>query len=126
MKLSQQQTGDGGGREESASGTSERPRVTHSVDLQASPEEVWAALATDHGRTRWLESDPDRILIVEREQSPTHISWWWWSEGEPPSHVDIRVVSIATGTRVIVTETAPGSFPLASMTAFLRPALALV
>jgi hypothetical protein len=102
----------------------ECPAVTQTLDLDASAEEVWDAVSTELGRERWIEPDPDRVLIVEDEQPPTRISWWWWSSDQPASHVELRVVTIPSGTRVIVTETAPGSFPLARMAASFAYVLA--
>src|SRR5689334_6636470 len=39
--------------------------VRREVEIEASPEEVWDALATEEGRERWLEEDPDREIHVE-------------------------------------------------------------
>jgi len=38
--------------------------VTREVDVDASPEEVWEALATEEGRERWLQ-EPEREISVE-------------------------------------------------------------
>jgi uncharacterized protein YndB with AHSA1/START domain len=99
---------------------SEQPQadtVTRSVDIDAGVEDVWPALATDEGRQSWIEPDPERVLIVDSKESPGRISWWWRRGEEPATHVVLRVVAIPTGTRVIVTETAPSSFPLAQLAA---------
>ena len=97
--------------------------LTRHVDVEATVEEVWEALATEEGRERWLEDDPDRELVVEDAEPPRRISWWWWSGEAPASRVVIRVVGIPTGARVTVTETAPGSFPLAQMAASFQRTL---
>lgn len=99
--------------------------VTREREVDADVETVWEAVSTNEGRERWLEPDPDRVLIVEDEQAPNRISWWWWSSQEPARHVEVRVVAIPTGTRVIVTETAPVTLPLAQMVASCAPALAV-
>jgi uncharacterized protein YndB with AHSA1/START domain len=104
----------------------EQATVTREVEIDADTEAVWEAISTNEGRERWIEPDPDRVLIIDADEPPSHLSWWWWSADEPARHVDVRVVSIPAGTRVIVTETAPASFPMAQMVASLHPVLALV
>jgi uncharacterized protein YndB with AHSA1/START domain len=80
--------------------------VTREVEVEASPEEVWEALATDEGRERWLE-EPARAIDVELEDAP-HRLVWRWSEGDgPPSRVEFEVIAIPAGARVVVTESAP-------------------
>ncbi len=91
--------------------------VTREVEIDAPAERVWESLTTSEGRQSWLEDDPNRVIVVEREEPVHRISWWWFSDTEAARHVDIRVVGIPTGTRVLVTETAPASFPLAAMAA---------
>ncbi len=93
--------------------------ITREVTVDAPLEEVWEAISSQDGRERWLEPDPDRTLIVEETQPPTHISWWWWHEcdDEPARHVDIQISPAPDGTRVIVTETQPALIPLARLVA---------
>jgi uncharacterized protein YndB with AHSA1/START domain len=106
------------------------PSVRREVEIDASPEEVWEAIATDEERDRWLEDDPDRELTVEPSPIPGRIVWWWRTDpAAAPRRVEVRVVGVPAGARVIVTETAPLSvtpvapvFPLAT----LRAAFALV
>jgi N-methylhydantoinase B len=40
--------------------------VRREVEIEASPEEVWEALATEEGRDRWLEEDPERVAAGYR------------------------------------------------------------
>jgi uncharacterized protein YndB with AHSA1/START domain len=87
--------------------------VTREVDVDASPEEVWEALATDEGRERWLE-EPERDIRIESVDRPYRLVWWWEGPDEPPTRVEFRVVAAPPGSRVIVTESIP-SFPLASL-----------
>jgi hypothetical protein len=102
---------------QSASELEAEPRVSRSVEIEASPEEVWEAIATDEGRERWLEDDPGRELTVEPGAAPGRIVWWWRTDPEQPPHrVEVRVVAVPAGARVIVTETAP-LFPLARLEA---------
>jgi uncharacterized protein YndB with AHSA1/START domain len=89
--------------------------VSREVDVDASPEEVWEALATDEGRERWL-AEPERQIRIEVVDEPHRLVWWWESADEPPTRVEFRVVAVPPGSRVIVTESIP-SFPLASLSA---------
>jgi uncharacterized protein YndB with AHSA1/START domain len=92
--------------------------VRREVEIEASPEEVWEAVATPDGRERWLE-EPERQIHIERAEPPSRLVWWWASEEEPATRVDIRILAIPDGTRVIVTESAP-RLPLAAMAACLQ------
>jgi uncharacterized protein YndB with AHSA1/START domain len=85
--------------------------VRREVEIDATPEEVWESLASEEGRDRWLEEDPERRIEIEVTDEPERLVWWWWSEERAPSRVEFRVLAAPAGTRVIVTETAP-SFPL--------------
>jgi uncharacterized protein YndB with AHSA1/START domain len=89
--------------------------VSREVDVEASPEEVWEALATDEGRERWLE-EAERDIRIEVLDAPHRLVWWWEGADAPPTRVDVRVVAAPPGSRVIVTESIP-SFPLASLAA---------
>ena len=60
--------------------------VRREVDVEASPEEVWEALATEEGRDRWLE-EPHRDIQVEVLDAP-HRLVWRWSEAEEPATVE--------------------------------------
>ncbi|HEY4427907.1 MAG TPA: SRPBCC domain-containing protein [Solirubrobacteraceae bacterium] len=89
--------------------------VRREVDVEASPEDVWEALATEEGRERWLE-EPGREIEVEDLDAP-HRLVWRWAEGDgPPSRVEFEVHATPDGARVVVTETAP-RFPLAMLAA---------
>lgn len=91
--------------------------VRHEVTIEASPDEIWEAVATEDGRERWLEPDPEREIHVESEREPGRahpadpgrIVWWWWhaDRDEVPHRVEVLVVAAPAGARVIVTETAP-------------------
>jgi uncharacterized protein YndB with AHSA1/START domain len=97
--------------------------VRREVEIEATPEEVWESLATDAGRDRWLEDDPDREIHVERADEPSRLVWWWWSGDEPATRVEFLVVAAPAGTRVVVTETVP-SFAPAAQASHGLPALA--
>jgi uncharacterized protein YndB with AHSA1/START domain len=85
--------------------------VTRDIEIDASPDEVWEALATEEGRESWLE-EPEREIEVEVLEPPSRLVWWWSTDGEPPTRVEFLVVAAPAGARVTVTETAP-SFPIA-------------
>ncbi len=90
--------------------------VRREIEIEAPPEDVWKSLATDEGRERWLEDDPDREIHVEVADEPSRLVWWWWQGDEPATRVEFLVVAAPAGTRVVVTETVP-HFPV---TAFAR------
>jgi uncharacterized protein YndB with AHSA1/START domain len=94
--------------------------VTREVHVEASPEEVWEAIASEQGRERWL-AEPDREIRVEHAEEPHRLVWWWSQEDQPATRVEFLVVAVPAGTRVVVTETMP-ALPLAS----LAQSLALV
>jgi uncharacterized protein YndB with AHSA1/START domain len=90
------------------------------IEVDATPEEVWDALTTEHGRERWLEDDPARKIHVEVAEEPSRLVWWWWRGDEPATRVEFLVVAAPAGTRVLVTESVP-AFPLAMLaSAFAR------
>lgn len=90
-------------------------QVTREIEIEATPEEVWEALATEDGREEWLK-EPAREVHVEHADPPRRLAWWWGSDTEPFTRVDFRIVAVPSGTRVLVTESAP-SFPLAMLAA---------
>ncbi len=106
--------------------TTDIDRVTREITIDAPLEEVWQAVSTEEGRERWLESDADRRVVVERTMAPYHISWWWWheSDADPARYVEVDVVAAPDGTRVTVTETQPASLPMAQLAASLEPVCA--
>jgi uncharacterized protein YndB with AHSA1/START domain len=93
------------------------------IEVEATPEEVWEALTTEHGRDHWLEDDPGREIHVEVADEPSRLVWWWWRGDEPATRVEFLVVAVPAGTRVLVTETIP-TFPLAMFASAFAPAFA--
>jgi uncharacterized protein YndB with AHSA1/START domain len=89
--------------------------VRREIDVEASPEEVFEALATEEGRERWLD-EPDRQIHVESLDPPERLVWWWGGPDEPATRVDFRILALPAGTRVVVIESMP-SFPLTSLSA---------
>ena len=88
--------------------------VRREVQIEATPEEVWEALATDEGRERWLEEDAEREIHVEVADEPSRMVWWWWRGDEPATRVELLVVAAPIGSRVIVVESQP-AFPLVAL-----------
>ncbi|MCW3018088.1 MAG: hypothetical protein JWN10_396 [Solirubrobacterales bacterium] len=99
--------------------------VRREIEVDASPEEVWEALATEEGRERWLD-EPERDIHVELLDAPHRVVWWWAGAEEPATRVEFLVVAGTEShppTRVIVTESEP-SFPLAMLAASFSRVLA--
>jgi uncharacterized protein YndB with AHSA1/START domain len=97
--------------------------VRREIDIEATPEEVWEALATEEGRDRWLEDDPDREIHVEVADEPSRLVWWWWRGDEPATRVELLVVAAPAGSRVVVVESQP-AFPLVAFARAFALALA--
>jgi uncharacterized protein YndB with AHSA1/START domain len=89
--------------------------VQREVHVDASPEEVWEALATEEGRESWLQ-EPGRDIHVELQDAPHRLVWWWAGPEDPATRVEFLLVAAPSGTRVLVTESMP-SFPLATLAA---------
>jgi uncharacterized protein YndB with AHSA1/START domain len=96
--------------------------VRREIDVDATPEEVWEALATAEGRERWLE-ESERQIHVEVQDAPNRLVWWWAGPEEPATRVEFRIVAAPAGTRVVVTESVP-SFPIAMLAASFERVLA--
>jgi uncharacterized protein YndB with AHSA1/START domain len=98
----------------------QQAQVSSEIEVQASPEEVWEALATEEGRERWL-GEPDRQIHVEQAEPPCRLVWWWAGEEEPATRVEFRIVAVPDGARVVVTESAPRlRVPLMALAASLE------
>jgi uncharacterized protein YndB with AHSA1/START domain len=81
--------------------------VQREIDVEATPEEVWEAIATEEGRERWL-GEPGREIDVQVEEEP-HRLVWQWREGEdaPPTRVEFVIEAVPCGSRVVVVESEP-------------------
>jgi uncharacterized protein YndB with AHSA1/START domain len=96
--------------------------VRREIDIDATPEEVWEALATAEGRERWLEMS-EREIHVEVLDAPHRLVWWWAGAEEPATRVEFLIVAAPAGARVVVTESVP-SFPIAMLAASFERILA--
>ena len=85
--------------------------MERSIEIDATPEEIWEAISTDEGREAWL--DDDREVHVEAVEEPSRLVWWW-AEEEQWTRVEVTLVPAISTTRVVVRETAP-SFPLTAL-----------
>ena len=85
--------------------------VEREIEIEAGPEEVWEAVSTEEGREAWL--DDDRPVHVETVEAPTRLVWWWAGDAEW-TRVELELVPLVSGTRVVVRETAP-AFPLTAL-----------
>lgn len=85
--------------------------MQRSIEIEASPEEVWEAIATEEGREAWL--DDDRPVHVESVEEPSRLVWWW-AEDERWTRVEVTLEPLVSTTRVVVRESAP-AFPLTAL-----------
>ncbi len=83
------------------------------VEVEATPEQVWEAIATEEGREDWLQ-EPDREVHIEVVEAPSRLVWWWAEEERAATRVEFEIVAAPGGARVIVTESEP-AFPLAML-----------
>jgi uncharacterized protein YndB with AHSA1/START domain len=90
--------------------------VQREIEIDAGIDEVWDALASEEGRASWLDEE-ERSILVESAEPPHRLVWWWWEEDGPATRVEFLVVPAVSSTRVVVIESAPGSVPLASLSA---------
>ncbi|MGO9902737.1 MAG: SRPBCC family protein [Solirubrobacteraceae bacterium] len=89
--------------------------VRREIEVEATPEDVWEALVDEDRRAEWL-GEEGRQIDVEQIQAPSRLVWWWSEGEEPPTRVEVQIVGVPAGARVVVTETIP-AFPLASLSA---------
>jgi uncharacterized protein YndB with AHSA1/START domain len=100
-------------------------RITRSVELDASADDVWRALTQPELLGDWLDSvvqldvrpggegtivDPDggvRRARVDEVMPSRRLALRWWPEdgGGPESTVELELEQTDHGTRVVVTET---------------------
>ena len=116
-------------------------RITRTVDLDATLDQVWRAMTEPRLLGDWLDSDvelevcpggegiivePDgavRRACVDEVEPARRLALRWWPEdgGGPESKVEFDLQQTPDGTRVVVTETlivaAPGSATASAATA---------
>jgi uncharacterized protein YndB with AHSA1/START domain len=96
-------------------------RVERELTLTSSPEEVWDALTAPGG---WLADDAEielrpggdalfrtgdvvRTGWVEEVVWAERLAFWWASDDEPATRVELTIETIDDGTRLRVVETRP-------------------
>ena len=88
--------------------------ATREVEIEAPPEDVWEAIATDEGRERWLGGEEAATVEVIDADAPHRLVWRWAQDDAPPTTVEFRIVGVPAGTRVRVTESEP-ALPVAEL-----------
>jgi uncharacterized protein YndB with AHSA1/START domain len=80
------------------------------------PERVWESLAEPEwlGEDASIELEPagevragERSGFVEEAEAPRRLSFWWSTEGEESTRVELELLPDADGTRVRVVESRP-------------------
>ena len=98
------------------------PSVVRELDLDVEPDEMWHALVADHEREAWLGgsteievapggrgfvTDPDgtrRDVLVDEVVPGRRLTLDWWTDVDPPSHVEFEIAPMPRGCRLRVTE----------------------
>jgi hypothetical protein len=80
--------------------TDPTPIVTREAEIPAPPDRVWKELPG-------VLDDDGRVRVVEHEDAPWHLSFWWTEPtgDEPASHVDVDLSHSAVGTFIRIRET---------------------
>ena len=98
--------------------------VRREIDLPASRDEVWEALTDEALLERWLaceveldareggeavvrDEGGERRGVVERVEDGERLVLVWSRADEPATRVELRLLEVADGTRVVVTEAGP-------------------
>jgi uncharacterized protein YndB with AHSA1/START domain len=95
-------------------------RIERELWLDASPEEVWQAVTGDGwladrvrldlrpgGDAEFDSSDRARTGWIEDVSMPERLTFWWASDGEPASRVELTIRRRDQGTRLHIVETRP-------------------
>jgi len=110
---------------------SEERQVERETVLDAAPDEVWEALTDERLLGEWLaeeaELDPvpggranfrfedgsEREGTVLRVEEERELAFAWARPGEPPTEVEMTLVPLVSGTRLVVVERATAGTPVA-------------
>jgi uncharacterized protein YndB with AHSA1/START domain len=95
-------------------------RIERSVLLDASPEEVWAAITGSDwlaeeveldlcpgGDASFRSGDTVKSGWVEEAAEPQRLAFWWAADGEPATRVELTLEPQGELTRLRVIETRP-------------------
>lgn len=90
----------------------QRSLVSRSVEIDATADDVWDAIADPERRSAWLDDEDAlaRVSRIDRVEPGRYLSWTWWHPDDVEAATQVRVTlnELATGaTRVTVTERRP-------------------
>ena len=109
----------------------EERQVERETVLDATPDEVWKALTDERLLGEWLaeeaklEPEPgghaafrfadgsEREGTVLRVEEERELAFTWARPGEPPTEVEMTLVPLVSGTRLVVVERASAQAPVA-------------
>jgi uncharacterized protein YndB with AHSA1/START domain len=109
----------------------QRREVERETVLDAPAEEVWEALTDERLLGEWLadeaELDPEpggrasfrfadgteKVGTVLRVEEERELAFTWRSPGEPETEVELTLVPLVSGTRLVVVERASAATPTA-------------
>lgn len=93
------------------------PQIERSIDLPATPDEVWEKIVDGDLAEEWLGvrveprrggevvvPDKEMIGTVEEVEPGRSITWAWREPDGDPSQVTIEIEAIDSGSRVTITE----------------------
>ncbi|HVV90512.1 MAG TPA: SRPBCC domain-containing protein [Solirubrobacterales bacterium] len=107
---------------ERGAGQADAERMTRTVELDATPAEVWDALTEEVLLAEWLadeveiEAEPGGEIVcryadgeerrgeVELVEEAERLAWSWRREGDGPSRVELVLDAVAERTRLTVIE----------------------
>lgn len=102
--------------------------VTREVLLPLDADEAWEtvteleewlvddadlALAPGEEGTLRLPDGEERRAVVEEVQAGSRLTFWWWTDDAPATHVSLTLVPAVSGTRVVVVESGFTTGPMA-------------
>ncbi len=95
-------------------------QIERELVIDASPEEVWDAVVSDGwlaeqvelemvpgGEATFRSSEQEKGGWVEEAHAPERLVFWWASDDEPATRVELTLDPIGRGTRLRVVETRP-------------------
>lgn len=84
--------------------------IERTIDLDATPDEVWSALTDESTRSDWLDDGEHRLGGVEESVPGERLAFRWWSGPGDGSRVEFTIEELDEGrTRLTVHETSLSS-----------------
>jgi uncharacterized protein YndB with AHSA1/START domain len=90
------------------------PWVERETLVEATPEEVWAALTDEDRLEEWMAPEVELDSTVETIEEKERFAFTWSRPGEGESFVEFTLEPLPAGTRVTVVETPIGPTAIAS------------